>query len=137
MQKWVTPQSSDDAVSPPDLEFDMKKVQSLMLRVSFFGSQFTCSSRGTLLRIDSRRDSAHVQRQWQWSLVQSTSCTQNADLPQGPDCVARGPSLFGERNSLNAKKVKVFRSDLLQQEMKWYCICAGKNDEVSLKMSVS
>ena len=41
--------------------------------------------------------------------------------------MGRGPSLSGEENSLNAKEsVKVFHSDLLPLELKWSCICAGK-----------
>ena len=54
------------------------------------------------------------------SFVQSTLCTQSADLPRGPKCTGRCPSLVGEGNSLSAKKqfIKEFPSEILPLGMK-------------------
>ena len=55
------------------------------------------------------------------------SLQHSADLPHGPECLSRGPSLFGEeKNSLDARNIQQFRSDLLPLEVKWACICARK-----------
>ena len=52
----------------------------------------------------------------------------SGELPQGPECLGRGPFPFGEETNrpMQNKFNNAFRSDLLPLEVKWACICAGK-----------
>ena len=56
------------------------------------------------------------------------SLQQCADLPEGPECLGRGPSLFGDEKtrSMQNKLNNAFRSELLPVEVKWVCMCVRK-----------